>query len=75
LSAKGIQLAAEAFSHLQRLRGELLELGGQATSKKRGSGNQDIRLAQMLDDGKDAMKGTFAKITVEKCGLPELGLT
>tara|TARA_Y100000034_G_C6684801_1_gene301202 strand:+ start:286 stop:486 length:201 start_codon:yes stop_codon:yes gene_type:complete len=66
MSKEGIKLAAEAFSHLQRIRGELLELGGKATLKKAGSGNQDIRLGQMLEDGKDAMKDTFAKITMEE---------
>ncbi len=73
MSQEGLKLAAEAFSHLQRIRGELLELGGRATMKKKmggkglpkGSGNQDIRLGQMLADGNDAMKDTFAKITVE----------
>lgn len=63
MSQEGIKLAAEAFSHLQRLRGELLELGGRATMEERGSGNQDILLAQMLEDGKDAMKWKFADIT------------
>lgn len=65
MSQKGIELAAEAFSHLQRIRGELLRLGGEATLQRKGSGNQDIRLGQMLADGNDAMKDTFARITLE----------
>lgn len=54
MSMTGIRLAADVFTLMQRRRDQLL----------RGD-NQDIRLGQMLEDGKDAMKTTFAKITVE----------
>ena len=59
MSQHGILKAAEAFKTLQTLRGELLKMG-----TKKGKVNlQDIRLAQMLETGKDAMKVTFTKET------------
>lgn len=65
MSKKGIKLAAEAFGHLQRIRVELLSLGGEATLQKSGSGNQDIRLAQLLDDVKDSVKDRFVEETLK----------
>lgn len=63
MSEQGIKLAAEAFQHLQRLGHELLKMGASAATTP--SGRQDIRLAKMLDVGKDAMKDTFIKIISE----------
>ena len=60
MSQHGIIKAAEAFQTLQRLRGELLKM---ATRKKGKINLQDIRLAQMLETGKDAMKVKFTKET------------
>lgn len=65
MSAQGIEIAAKAFQTLQQLRGELLELGSAPGAVGTPSGNQDIRLGQLLDDMKDAGKDRFAKITVE----------
>lgn len=63
MSTKGIKLAAEAFSHLQRIKGELINLGSKDCTSK--SGQQDIRLGQLMDLGKDAMKHKFNEITIE----------
>lgn len=52
MSQKGILLAAEAFSQLQQIRGQLMKMGRQDAGTK--AGNQDIRLAQLLDTAKDA---------------------
>jgi len=40
---------------------ELLRIGAKSPSSK--SGQQDLLLAHMLSDGKDAMKEAFCKIT------------
>ena len=62
MSKQGIKLAAEAFSELQRLSHKLVKLG--TSDAKTESGKQDIILGQMLKVGKDAMKDSFAKITL-----------
>ncbi len=61
MSKEGIQIFADVLSHLQEKRGELLRLGGQPGKIN----NQDIRLAQLLDKAKDAVKKEFAEITLE----------
>ena len=62
MSRKGIEKVAKIFSLMQETREELLR---NATSRK-NIDKQDTALAQMLDTGKDAMKESFAKITVMK---------
>ena len=70
MSKKGIQLAAEAFSLLQQIRHELLKIGsGNTYPGKPGRkkiDKQDMRLAKMIEEMKDAGKHAFAKITIEK---------
>ena len=62
MSLKGIKKAAEAFSFLQQTRHELMAMG----TKESGYDNQDIRLAQLMELGKDAMRQKFTEITLEK---------
>jgi hypothetical protein len=71
MSQKGIQLAAEAFSLLQQIRYQLLKMGSGNSfpgkpGRKKKVDHQDMRLAKMIEDMKDAGKHAFAKITVEK---------
>ena len=63
MSEQGIKLAGKIFLHLQLLRLELIKMGERNLPGP--SGRQDIRLGQMMNDGKDAMKETFVKITME----------
>jgi len=63
MSEQGIKLATEAFQQLQRLSYELLKMGAGAPAS--ASGKQDIRLGQMMNIGKDAMKEIFMEITKE----------
>lgn len=63
MSQKGILLAAEAFSQLQQISGQLMQMGGLNAGTQ--AGNQDIRLAQLLIAAKDATKIDFEKITLE----------
>ena len=63
MSTTGIQLFANALSHLQSIRGELLRMGSKQCATK--SGQQDMRLAQLLDVAKDSVKHEFTAITVE----------
>ena len=65
MSHKGVHAAASVFSYMQEVRRELLELGTRPGVKGTPEGNQDIKLAQMLEDGKDAMKEKFTKLTLE----------
>lgn len=62
MSKQGIRIAAEVFSAMQEARGRLLNM---ATQNKPAN-LTDIRLGQMLEDGKDAMKDTFAELTLEE---------
>lgn len=55
MSTKGIKKVAKIFSDMQQLRGELL---------KDINDKQNIRLGQMLETGKDAMKKIFIEITL-----------
>jgi len=55
MSKQGIKKFAGILSAMQETRGELL----------RGD-NQDIRLGQLLETAKDAVKHEFCKITVER---------
>jgi len=62
MSKEGIKLAGEVFSFMQSKRGELLALGCKEDTVGTKSGHQDILLGQMLDDGKDSIKGRFVKL-------------
>ena len=64
MSQSGIKKMAEVFRHLQQVRHELLEMG---TSGKLSdpSHQQDIRLANLCEDMKDAVSKRFSEITVE----------
>ena len=59
MSLEGIKLFADALSYLQERRGQLLNLGGKTKDK------QDIRLGQLLEDAKEAVKDEFLRITLE----------
>ena len=66
MSEQGIRMMAKVFSYMQETRQELMELGAaQLDSINKESGKQDIRLAQLLETGKDAMKDIFCQITME----------
>jgi hypothetical protein len=62
MSKEGINLVAEVFILMQRNRDELLKMG----TKQGKLDKQDIKLGQLLETGKDAMKWRFAEITTEK---------
>ena len=67
MSAKGIKRFAEALSYLQIARGELMTLAtGERGKHREPIDKVDLRLAQMLDEAKDAVKSEFARITVSK---------
>lgn len=66
MSIKGIKRFAEAMSYLQTTRGELMTLATGKRGKPQEIDKVDLRLAQMLDEAKDAVKGEFARITVGK---------
>jgi len=61
MSKEGIQKAAKVFQLMQQTRYELLRMG---TKPNEIPDYQDIRLGQMFEDGNNAMKGKFAKITL-----------
>ena len=55
MSKSGIKKFASILSTMQTARNELLQ-----------GDNQDIRLGQLLDDAKEAVKDRFCKITLER---------
>lgn len=55
MSKQGIKLFAKCLSDIQETRQELLQ-----------GDPQDIRLGQLLDTAKNAVKDDFCKITLEK---------
>jgi hypothetical protein len=55
MSAIGLQKCASIFQQMQLLRIEL---------QKDPSDHQNVLLAQMLDEGKDAMKDSFCQCTM-----------
>ena len=57
MSKKGIELAAEIFTLMQQTRIKLI---------KDIKDHQDLKLGQMLEKGKESMKGDFIKITSGK---------
>lgn len=62
MSVKGIQIVAEVFLDLQNTRQKLLAMG----SKKGAIDKQDIQLAQLIEDMKEATARKFIKITIGK---------
>lgn len=73
MSREGIEKAAKVFALMQSTRNELLR--DATTYHRRGKmgrvercdlDKQDLRLAQMIETGSDAMKKTFAEITLMK---------
>jgi hypothetical protein len=62
MSKQGIQKIAKVFSIMQETRQELMR---EATLRDK-TDLQDIRLAQLLEDGNNAMKDGFCSITLEK---------
>ena len=62
MSMKGIEIVAKVFSDLQTIRQQLLSMG----TKKGKIDQQDIQLAQLVEDMKEATKERFSKITLEK---------
>jgi hypothetical protein len=63
MSKQGMKIMADVFLHLQQKRGELLALG--ATKAGTKEGNQDLRLASLCEDMKEATKDKFTKLTLE----------
>ncbi len=63
MSKEGIELAAKVFTMMQQTRYELLRMGTKPNTKPNF---QDIKLGQMLEDGKNAMVKQFEKLTLEK---------
>ena len=61
MSLKGINKVAKILSAMQSTRQELLRTG----SKTGKVNKQDIRLAQLLEEGKDAMVKKFVKETIK----------
>lgn len=69
MSRRGIEMFAEALSHLQTTKGELIKLGAQKCATK--TGKQDIRLGKLLDIAKDAVKHQFMDMTLENITEPK----
>lgn len=61
MSMKGIKIVAKVFQDLQAVRHELLGMG----SRKGKINKQDIMLAQLVEDMKEATKKRFTEITLE----------
>jgi len=61
MSEKGIKMVASIFSQMQTTRHELLKIGIEDGK----TDYQDIRLAQLLETGKEAMKDKFVQLTIE----------
>jgi hypothetical protein len=61
MSKKGIQLVAKLFADMQALRIELLGMGELQIDK--ADKHADFLLAQMIENGKDAMSDDFMQIT------------
>ena len=62
MSKKGLKKVANIMSNMQETRHKLLQSATVLGKKD----VQDIRLAQLLEVGLDAMKITFTKITLNK---------
>jgi len=58
MSQKGLNKAAAVFSLLQNTRIELIAMGTKEND------HQDINLGQMLEDGHQAMKDRFLRLTL-----------
>ena len=63
MSKEGIDITAKVFSVMQAARHKLLTLGAGHPSTK--SGQADLLMAHMLENGKDAMKVQFEKVTAD----------
>lgn len=61
MSMKGIKKVAAIFEAMQSTRQELIRMGSTGRIDQ-----QDIRLAHVLEEMKDAGKVKFGKITTEK---------
>ena len=61
MSMKGIKIVAKVFQDLQTARHMLLAMG----TKKGKINQQDIQLAQLIEEMKEATKNKFTKITTE----------
>ena len=59
MSLNGIKEVARVLSDMQQTR---IELIGEGVNK---GDNQDIRLGQLLEDAKDAIKERFAVVSIE----------
>lgn len=60
MSREGLEIAAKVFSDMQESRGLLLRI---ATEKK-PIDQQDLRLAQMLEEMEEAGKEKFTRLTL-----------
>jgi len=64
MSKKGIKIFANVLSIMQESRSKLLNIKNKDLASK--SAQQDIRLGQLLEEAKEAIKWKFCKITMEK---------
>lgn len=62
MSAKGILTVAGVLTRMQNVTQELFHLGGQAPDTPQGQ--QDIRLARLLEEAKDLIQQRFAEETL-----------
>lgn len=60
MSQEGLHKVAKIFSQMQTVRIELLRMGAKAND------HQDILLGQMIEEGKEAMKIKFCKLTLRR---------
>ncbi len=65
MSQQGVRLAAKILSQMQQARLDLIELGTCPELVGTPSGNQNIRLGQLFETAKDAIKDEFARIVAE----------
>lgn len=62
---RAVRRMADAFAELQRIRHELIALGSSKDMLGTKEGNIVLRLGQLPEKGKDAMKHDFVRITGE----------
>ncbi len=65
MSQQGVRLAAKILSQMQQARLDLIELGTRPEMVGTKSGNQDIKLGQLFETAKEAIKDRFASIVSE----------
>lgn len=66
MSLEGIQLATNVIKYMEDVRKSLEVLGNCGELVGTKAGTQDMRLAEMIADGKNVMKHQFTRIAKEK---------